>query len=66
MLEVKPLTNLTALKTKSKIVFSSSFFLQNDGKQFIVNNRTLIYIKGAIKSLLAFPDLIANFVDKND
>jgi hypothetical protein len=66
MLNIKPLTNLNVLKIKSKIVFSSSFFLQNDGSKFIVNNRTLIYIKGAIKSLLAFPNLIKNFVDAND
>lgn len=49
---------------KNKIAVVSSIFLQNDGNKIIVNNRTLTYIKGAIKSIISFPNLISKFVDE--
>ena len=66
MVDVKLLTKSGKEKNLHKKVFSSSYFIQNDGTKYIINNRTLIYIKGAIKSLIGFPQIIRKFVKKED
>ena len=50
-------------KPKNQIAFVSSFFMQNEGDKFNIHNRTLIFVKGLIKSIIGFPELIRQYTE---
>jgi hypothetical protein len=50
-------------KAKNQIAFVSSFFMQNEGDKYNIHSRSLIFLKGLIKSIIGFPELTKQYTE---